>query len=165
MEKINYRDVGFQFEKIGRALNAEYYYYNQAVLVKDDKGFVFQKTSTKDWYSLGQNGERVFNEYLRNNEFKHIDFSEPVVVHIEYCTSFLPPNKMYIYYSNKQKVCVLDDGNNLATAIHAIMCYNRYAKDISNEKLKAIECLVGDLPRTNIAQFEIDAIKKLGKYE
>lgn len=161
METINYRDVGFEFEKIGRALTEDYYYYNQAILVCDSHQYVFQKTSTKDWFSLGEHGYRVFKEHLNAGKFKLIDFSEPEVIYIEYAKSFVPPNKMYIYFSNDQKATVLDDGSKLATAIHGIMCYDDNCKTVTDDKLKAIGLLVKELPRTKTELFEIEAIKRI----
>lgn len=74
MDEINYKDVGFEFKKIGRALDADYYYYNQAVIVCDSKQYVFQKTSTRDWASLGMNGYKVFKECLDKGILKLIVF-------------------------------------------------------------------------------------------
>lgn len=76
MKEINYKDVGFEFEKIGRALNEDYYFYNGAVIVCDDKQFVFQKTSMQDWQSLGKNGYRVFKDSLQEGILTLINFGD-----------------------------------------------------------------------------------------
>lgn len=70
-------DVGFEFEKIGRALNDDqYFYYNRAVIAVDDKQYVFQVTSDEPWESVGSNGYRVFKELLDAGKLKRIIFNE-----------------------------------------------------------------------------------------
>lgn len=68
-------EIDFEFEPIGRAMDSDYYFYREAVIVCDPMKYVFQTFNGEKWSSLGSNGYKVFKEALDEKLLIKIDMN------------------------------------------------------------------------------------------